>query len=332
MEFTFLGTSAGVPTKQRNVSALVIKHVASKRWCLVDCGEATQHQLLHVPYSLINLDTIFITHVHGDHCYGLPGLIASAAMAGRTQDLNIVAPKGIEEFVRTTITCTDMHLPFALHFIGVETLVNIRVKSGFKVTAIALSHRVPSYAYRFEELVKDKHLDTEKLYRDGVPQGELWGEVLKNTKLLLGDGRELQCEDYILPMREPRSIVVGGDNDMPGLLMDACEHSQVLIHEATYTQEISDRVGRGPRHSSAKDVAEFAEKSALKNLVLTHFSARYHHPDITKSSSITVLHDEAVESYAGNLFLAEDFANFQLDKDGILSYKQKYYDRNKSIE
>lgn len=327
MEFTFLGTSAGVPTKLRNVSALVIKHEASKRWCLVDCGEATQHQLLHTPYSLVQLDTVFITHVHGDHCYGLPGLIASAAMAGRTQGLNIVAPRGIEAFVRAAIDNTDMHLPFELYFVSVETLVNIRIKSGFKVTANALSHRVPCFAYRFEEIVKDKHLDTEKLHRDGVPQGELWGDVLKNTKLLLGDGKEIDCQDYILPMREPRSIVVGGDNDQPELLEAACNNVQVLIHEATYTQEVSDRVGPGPQHSSAQAVAEFAQRVKLPNLVLTHFSARYHHPDITKSTSIGVVQEEAENHFSGKLYLAEDFANYALSRDGELAFRGKVNER-----
>ncbi len=322
MEFTFLGTSSGVPTLQRNVTGLVVKFADSKRWCLVDCGEGTQHQLLRTPYSLVQLDAIFITHVHGDHSYGLPGLVASAAMAGRTEDLLIIAPRGIEQFLRTTIACTDMHLPYDIHFVGIETMSNIKLTSGFKVSTVELSHRVPSYAFCFDEIVQERHLDTEKLEKEGVPRGELWGQILKNTRLLLESGNEIDCEEYILPMREARRFIVGGDNDTPELLREACNEVQMLIHESTYTQEICDKVGPGPQHCSAKRLAEFAESVGVPNLILTHFSARYHHPDKEHRSSISAVEEEAKTYYSGKLFLAEDLASFQLTKKGDLELKQ----------
>ncbi|WP_444997439.1 MBL fold metallo-hydrolase [Aliikangiella sp. IMCC44359] len=99
MELIFLGTSSGVPTKNRNVSGLAIKMQKNKHWYLVDCGEATQHQILHTKLSIKYLEAIFITHVHGDHCYGLPGLLASMSMAGKTEMLTIVAPKNIEKMI-----------------------------------------------------------------------------------------------------------------------------------------------------------------------------------------------------------------------------------------
>lgn len=117
MDLIFLGTSSGTPTKQRNVTGLALAADSGKAWYLVDCGEATQHQLLHTPLSLNGLRAIFITHVHGDHCYGLPGLLASAAMAGRKDPLPIVAPKGIEAWIRATLELTAVFLPFALEFI-----------------------------------------------------------------------------------------------------------------------------------------------------------------------------------------------------------------------
>lgn len=317
MEFTFLGTSSGIPTKLRNVSGLIIKRDDSKRWSLVDCGEGTQHQLLHAKHSLVQLEAIFITHVHGDHCYGLPGLIATAAMAGRTEDLTIIAPKGIEEYLRTTIACTDMHLPYTLHFVAVETTVAITLKSGLKVTTCALSHRVPCWAYRFDEVVNERHLDVEKLQQAGIEQGPLWGEVLKNTELLL-DGQRINTEQFLLPLRDSRSVIVGGDNDTPETLDDIIADVDVLIHEATYTQAVSEKVGPGPMHCSAERIARYAQQRKLPALVLTHFSARYHHTGNPHAASIETLRDEASNNYDGQLFLAQDFASFELSKQKTL--------------
>ena len=114
----FLGTSSGTPTKQRNVSGLALQESKGRGWYLIDCGEATQHQLLHTKLSLNTLKGIFITHVHGDHCYGLPGLLGSAGMTGRTEPLTIVAPAGIREWIEATQRFTEFHLSFELNFVS----------------------------------------------------------------------------------------------------------------------------------------------------------------------------------------------------------------------
>ncbi|HEY4542163.1 MAG TPA: MBL fold metallo-hydrolase, partial [Noviherbaspirillum sp.] len=106
MEIQFLGTSAGTPTKTRNVSALAIRSLDSRSWYLVDCGEGTQHRILHTRLSLRSLGAIFITHVHGDHCYGLPGLLASAGMHKRTDELSIIGPLAIQGFIKGVLDTT----------------------------------------------------------------------------------------------------------------------------------------------------------------------------------------------------------------------------------
>jgi len=325
VEFTFLGTSSGVPTLQRNVAALAMHLQSQKGWYLVDCGEGTQHQVLRSPYSLMQLNGIFITHVHGDHCYGLPGLLASTSMAGRTDPLTIVAPKGVEEFVQTTIACTDMKINYDLIFVAVEPLQkngeDLIFKNHFKVSAHALSHRVPSFAYRFEEIAKDNKLDVDKLRQAGISEGPMWGDIQRNREVQW-QGKVINCQDYYLPARQARAIVVGGDNDSPELLADACVGADTLIHEATYTQEVSDKIGPGPQHSTAKGVAEFAQAQGLRNLVLTHFSARYHHPDYKQSISVWALEEEARQFYQGNIFLANDFDRYCLNRESHLSLYQ----------
>jgi len=112
MEITLLGTSSGTPTKTRNVSGTAIRKANSKSWYLVDCGEGTQHQILRTNLSLNHLQTIFITHIHGDHCYGLPGLLASAALSGRTVPLTIVGPRAINDFFTAIQKTTQLRLSY----------------------------------------------------------------------------------------------------------------------------------------------------------------------------------------------------------------------------
>lgn len=156
MNFTFLGTSAGIPTSERNVTALVVQPPSGRDWYLVDCGEGTQHQLLKTPFSLVKLKTVFITHVHGDHCFGLPGLIASAHMQGRREPLTICAPAGIEAMLRHIIELCDMsRLRFELNFIASDRADFRYEDERMMVEAFELSHRVPCFAYRFEERLND---------------------------------------------------------------------------------------------------------------------------------------------------------------------------------
>jgi len=315
MNLMFLGTSAGMPTRFRNVTALAVQEEVGRTWYLVDCGEATQHQILRTKLSLNRLAAIFITHVHGDHCYGLPGLLASAGMSGRVDPLTIVAPRGIEAWIKSTLQHTTLYLPFELQFIATESLSDFHI-GNVCVDAIALSHRVASYAYSFTEVKVDSRLNQEKLTTDGVPRGPLWGEI-KNGIDVEYEGRWLRSEDYLLFDNKPRKIVVGGDNDRPELLADACRDCNVLVHEATYTADVAKKSGESFGHSSAEQVAAFAESVSIPNLILTHFSARYQ-GDPAKSPSIEDIRKEAADFYKGNLFLAKDFAHYALQKSGEL--------------
>ncbi len=315
MDLIFLGTSSGTPTKQRNVTGLALLEETGSNWYLVDCGEATQHQLLHTALSVHDLQAILITHVHGDHCYGLPGLLASAAMLGRKQPLTIIAPAGVADWIRATQQLTALFLPYALQFLSVEALDSWQ-HNNWTVSAIPLSHRVPSYAYCFSETTVEAALDTARLTAEGIPPGPLWGQLKKGGEAVHA-GRTLRGSDYLLPPRAPRRIVVGGDNDNPDLLAEVCATAQVLVHEATYTQDVADKVG-DVGHSAAARVAGFAEAVGVPHLLLTHFSARYQ-ADVSASPSIDDIRAEAAAQYRGQLWLAEDFARYRLNKAGQLS-------------
>ncbi|GGJ96215.1 ribonuclease Z [Pseudomonas matsuisoli] len=315
MDLIFLGTSAGTPTRSRNVSGLAVLEESGRGWHLVDCGEGTQHQILRTPLSLHTLESIFITHVHGDHCYGLPGLVASAGLTGRRAPLRIVGPADIERWLTTTLTLTGCTLPFELHFEAVERTSQWQSHT-LHIDAWPLSHRVPSYAYRFTEARPGPQLAFASLERDGVPKGPLWGRLLRGEDVE-NQGRRFRSLDYVTFDREPRRILVAGDNDRPELLADACDGAQVLVHEATYTADVAERAGPNAGHSSAFGIAQFAQATGLPHLVLTHFSARYQN-DERHSPSIETLREEAAAHYDGALFMAKDFQRYRLDKHGAL--------------
>jgi ribonuclease Z len=315
MDLLFLGTSAGVPTRRRNVAALALIEDQGKGWFLVDCGEATQHQLLRTPLSVADLRAICITHVHGDHCYGLPGLLASAAMTGRSQPLALIAPQAVQDWLAATQALTALHLPFELQFHALETFRGVAL-GAWEIDAFPLSHRVPSQAFRFRETRRPQRLDPLALAAAGVPRGPLWGRLHAGEDVL-HEGRLLRSADFLQAAHEERRLVVAGDNDRPELLAEACRGAQLLVHEATYAQAHIDRTGQSWGHSSAAGIARFAAAQRLPALLLTHFSPRYQ-ADPARSPSIEELRQEAAACYHGELHLAEDFSRFRLDRQGRL--------------
>ncbi len=351
LKLTFLGTSAGVPTMQRNVTALAIEclnpylsgsqqgsrqqntnqNKKSRPWLLIDCGEGTQQQLLHTKLSLHQLQAIYITHVHGDHCYGLPGLLASAAMSGRREALTLIAPKAIATLLEAITLTTEFYLPFALNFIAIEEVlseqsdtnkVNIRLsdQQQLDIDITPLAHRVASHAFGITQTIHHRTLDTDKLLAQGIPASALWGKLQQGHDVITGDGQQLCAVDYVNDEVSRTRVVVAGDNDTPACLTAALVDTDLLVHEATYTHEVLTKIQAknpefDPMHSSAQLVAGFVENSGVNNLILTHFSARYQSFDNPSSSTPNMAHIrlDAESVYQGNLWLAADFDQYMVD-------------------
>lgn len=350
LKLTFLGTSAGVPTKQRNVTALAIEclnpHTSgvqqesrqqnnqskkSRPWVLIDCGEGTQQQLLHTKLSLHQLAAICITHVHGDHCYGLPGLLASAAMSGRREPLTLIAPKAIATLLDAITATTELYLPFALNFIAIEEVlaeqgdtnkVNISLsdQQQLDIDITLLSHRVASHAFGITQTISRRTLNTDKLVADGIPASALWGKLQQGEDVTTEDNRQLHSVDYVDDEVQRTRVVVAGDNDTPNCLRKAVIDADLLVHEATYTHEVLTKIQAknpdyDPMHSSAQLLGEFAQAAGLKNLILTHFSARYQGFDNPNSKTPNMAHIrlDAESVYQGNLWLAADFDQYMVD-------------------
>jgi len=307
LEILFLGTSSGAPTKNRNVSAIALIESQGGAWHLIDCGEGTQHQLLHASLSLNSLESVFLTHLHGDHCYGLPGILASAGLNGRDRPLKIIAPNGIEKWLDITKEISQLYLPYELEIIHSDS-GSINVNGQFDVSTINLSHRISCYGYIFIEKSVPKSLDTEKLHLAGLPQGPLWGK-LQSGEDIEYEGKLYLAAEFTKESRKPRKIVICGDNDQPNLLETSCIDCDLLVHESTYTEELADRAKK-VGHTYAKSIASFAEMAKVPNLILTHISARY--------SDDTSMKKEASNEYSGNLYIANDYDRYTLKSNSVV--------------
>lgn len=313
-ELTFLGTSAGRPTKERNVSAVGLSLEQESGWMLFDCGEGTQRQIMRSGLSSGKLETIFITHLHGDHYYGLPGLLDSRKMDRITKALTIYGPKGIERFLNCVMDTTEKKLGYPLHIIEYETNQEI-VFAHFSLKILPLHHSIESHAFYIKEHTVSNRLDEKKLRNAGLPPSPHYGELKKGREVTV-EGKVYTPEDYLLDPIEGRSLIIAGDNSKPEILGDHLNNLDLLVHECTYTQEVYDHLPVKILHATARELGMAAQKHGIKNLIATHISPRYRK---SGKYTLTMLKEEIETSYRGKLWIAEDFDHYRMDpKDGIV--------------
>lgn len=300
MELIFLGTSAGVPTRNRNVTAILLnlQHPTQAGLWLFDCGEGTQHQMLRTAFSPGKLDKIFITHLHGDHLFGLPGLLCSRSMAGNIQPLTIYGPKGIKEFVETALRLSGSwtDYPLVIEEIREGQVLDDGLR---KVTAWALNHPVECYGYRIEEHDKPGALDARALIAQGVRPGPLFQKLKNGETLTLEDGRVIKGEDFLAPAVAGKKLAIFGDTAPCPAAFELARNVDLMVHEATLEWAMEEKANsRG--HSSSRQAAQLALDAGVRRLVITHLSSRY---DEAGSSRLL---DECRECFPHTL-LAEDF-------------------------
>lgn len=304
MEITFLGTSAGIPTRRRNVSALALRPDQSGHWTLFDCGEGTQHQILRSELSLYRLERICITHLHGDHIYGIFGLLASRGMLMCDTPLEICGPPGLREMVQTVRRLSRLNLPYDLRIRELQP--GDRLDLGHAtISVLSLSHSITSYGYCWIDAPKPGRFDSEKARKLGIPEGPLYGKLQRGESIEF-NGRSVTPGMVMGPPRPGKRIAIAGDNDRPGLFAP-CAPLDLLIHEATYLQKDFDRLPRKFRHATALELGKAAEAMGVRHLVATHFSPRYGTPE-----QMEEIKREIRISYRGSLTLAEDFMKIVL--------------------
>ena len=314
MKLTFLGTSAGKPTKERNVSALALEFDQQRGWYLFDCGEGTQRQITCSRLSLEKLDAIFITHLHGDHYYGLPGLLASKTLDSSVTPLSIFAPKGLRKFLESALNISEEHLGYNLTIIEYMPQEEF-VFDKFTMKVLPLVHSKESAAFYIQENDISNRLDEEKLRHAGFEPSPLYGEI-KRGKSLLIDGKKVDAKEFMLDVVPGRSIIIAGDNSRPDVLGSYLEDLDLLVHECTYTQDVYDKLERKLLHTTARDLGIAVKNGGVKNLIANHINPRYN-KDNTLGTQL--LYDEIRSAFDGGLFIADDFDSYYLNRDGSVS-------------
>ncbi|MBF8969433.1 MULTISPECIES: ribonuclease Z [unclassified Streptococcus] len=286
MELQFLGTSAGQPSKARNVSSLALKLLdeINEVW-LFDCGEGTQNQILHTSIRPRKVSKIFITHLHGDHIFGLPGFLSSRAFQANEEqtDLDIYGPVGIRSYVLNSLRLSGSRLPYRIHFheFDAKQLGLMMETDQFKVYAEALDHSIFCVGYRVIQKDLEGTLDAEALKQAGVPFGPLFGKIKKGEDITLEDGRLIKAKDYLSPPRPGKVITILGDTRKTNASVRLGVGADILVHEATYGKG-DEKLARNHGHSTNMDAAKVAKEAGAKRLLLNHISPRFLAKDISQ--------------------------------------------------
>ncbi len=269
-----LGTSSAIPTHARKLSAQVV--TINDRHHLVDCGEGTQMQLLKYKIKLSRLDCIFITHLHGDHVLGLPGLLTSLALYERNFPLRLYAPMGLLEMLEVVFKQTHSHIGYELEFVPLEEFEPGEViyqKDAYQVELLPLEHRVYCRGYLFQEINKKPKFDFYKAKALNIPN--VYFSLLKQgNQVQLEDGRTIFPEDVLTAPDEALSYAYCSDTCYHEPLIEYVKGTKLLYHEATFLENLKKRA-QMTYHSTAQEAATIAKKAAVHHLLLGHYSARY---------------------------------------------------------
>lgn len=275
MEIEFLGTGAGQPSRQRNVASLALKllNELNEIW-LFDVGEATQHQIIKTNIRLRKVTKIFISHNHGDHIFGLPGLLATRSFQGEVGPLTIFGPAGLEQFVRTSLKVSKTKISYPIKFVTLNKEGLICQDQGFKVYAAKLDHRVPCFGYRIEEKARPGELLMRKLTKYHLPNGPILGKLKAGEKVVLQNGEVLNGHDFVGPARPGRVVTIIYDTRATPNIAKLARNADVLVHESTFSGKEA-RLAHRYYHSTCIEAAKVARDNGVKKLCLNHISARY---------------------------------------------------------
>jgi ribonuclease Z len=280
MEIQFLGTGAGVPAKHRNVSSIALKLLDERNavW-LFDCGEGTQLQILKSNIRPRKIEKIFITHLHGDHIFGLPGLLSSRSFQGGNERLDIYGPPGVADFVRTALKVSQTKLSYELKFHEIKETGTIFSDAQFTVTCLPLDHGITSYGYRIVEADHEGELQVERLAALNIPSGPIYGKIKRGETVTLPDGQVINGKEFVGASKKGRIVTILGDTRKTQNSVILAQDADLLVHESTFNKNEA-KMAKAYHHSTSHQAAEVALAAHAKKLVLTHISARYLTKDI----------------------------------------------------
>lgn len=300
MRLIFLGTAGSIPTPERSLSAVLLKR--QNEQLMLDCGEGVQRQMIKAKVGFHKKTKIFISHMHGDHVLGLPGLLQTMALMDRQKKIEIYGPDGIKKF----LGCIKETLQFGLTFpVEIHEIYDAGVicqEKDYIVETAKSNHVVTSLAYAFVEKPRPGKFYPEKARALGVPEGKLWSRLQHGNKIKLSHWRVISPEDVMGPPRQGRKIVYTGDTRPFKGFAELAAGADLVIYDATFDDTLGEKAGLDG-HSTPSQAAEETKKAKAKKLVLTHISARY--PDAR------LLLEQAKKLFK-NTLVAEDFMELEL--------------------
>ncbi|WP_294207986.1 ribonuclease Z [uncultured Chryseobacterium sp.] len=281
---TILGFNSAIPTINSSPTAQLLE--MEERHFLIDCGEGTQVQLRKAKAKFSRINHIFISHLHGDHCFGLPGLIASFRLLGRETPLHVYGPKGIKKMLETIFTITETHRGFEVvyHELDKDYSEKIYEDNKVEVYTIPLDHRIYCNGYLFKEKPRERHLNMEEIAKYSEIEVCDYHNLKAGKDFVLSDGYVLKNEVLTTPPAPPVSYAFCSDTRYLESIIPIVEGVTVMYHESTFLhdlKEMADYTG----HSTALEAATVAKKAQVEKLILGHFSNRY--------ADLTVFTDEA---------------------------------------
>ena len=270
MKLVFLGTSAAQPTEKRGLSCICLEREGEI--LMFDAGESAQISYMKSGLGWNKKMKLFVTHLHGDHCVGILGLLQTMSMQNRTESLEIFGPKGIDEFLAANIKILNFGLSFSI----LITIVNegkIYENNKFLIHASKANHSITAFSYLFEEKDKPGRFNVEKAKELGIPEGELWNK-LQNGENITNNGKIIKPDQVLGKKRPGKKIGISGDTMPTKELEEFFKECDYLVFDSTFLDEEKQKA-QDTCHSTAKQAAELGKNANVRNLILTHFSARY---------------------------------------------------------
>ncbi len=269
LRLTMLGTGSGRPTLARNVSSVAVER--DGRLVLLDCGEAAQLQILRAGLRTSRIDAILLTHLHGDHVNGLPGLVGTLGLEGRDRSLQVVGPRGLADYYAALCRAGALAVPFPVEIHELSAPREHFRIGPFSVEALPLDHRISTYGFALTEPNRPGSLDVARAIAAGIASGPLLGRLKAGEVITLPDGRTLRPDEFVGAPQRGRRIAYVSDTRPCDNGVQLGAGATLLVHEATYPHSrAEDAAARG--HSTALQAAQIAVRAAPNRLVLTHLS------------------------------------------------------------
>jgi ribonuclease Z len=275
VKITFLGTSSAVPTRNRNVSALALQFDQRPDWWLLDCGEGTQHQVMRSPLTLARLRRIFISHLHGDHCFGLMGLLATRGLQSGSSPVDVYGPVGLRDYVQSIQRTTGVNFQYPVQVIELAQSGVFFEDDEYMVRAVQVPHAGLTFSFIVDEKPQAGRFRIEEALRLGIAPGPVFARLKNGERVTLPDGRLIDGATLVEPPRAGRKLALVCDTTDASAIIPFAQDADFLLHEATYLARTDSEAARLHRHATAAMAGALAARIRAKRLALTHFSPRY---------------------------------------------------------